>query len=143
MKFNHKKYTPILKWKRAEQSALKDLSDVRKDVVMPLIEFVMPKPKGLPSGVDIDQYRDAAMAELTDSKIDGFASDIEKAWGKRPAFIDFTYIYPEIATRVSERVISAAHQAGLSLIPSVNLAASEEFKNNIIKIAWLRYRDKN
>ena len=43
--FGPKHYVPILKWKRAEQSALQALNDKDKQGMTPLIQFVMPKAK--------------------------------------------------------------------------------------------------
>lgn len=133
MNLDQKNYVPILKWKRAEQSALRDLTNARKSATMPLVEFVMPKPKGLPSGVDIEVYRNAAISALSDEKIDKFAKEIENIWGKNPIFIDLTYIYPEVEDKVSVRVIDAAHDAGLMITPVLNVSASPKLKNIILK----------
>ena len=38
-------YIPILKWKRAEEGALKALREDQKKYITPLIQFVMPKNK--------------------------------------------------------------------------------------------------
>jgi len=43
--FDSKHYVPILKWKRAEQGALKALREDQKRHITPLIQFVMPKYK--------------------------------------------------------------------------------------------------
>ncbi len=45
MLFNSKHYVPILKWKRAEQGALKSLAEEYKQFITPVIQLVMPKYK--------------------------------------------------------------------------------------------------
>ena len=42
---NSNHYVPILKWKRAEQSALKALAEKQKKCYNPLVQLVMPKHK--------------------------------------------------------------------------------------------------
>lgn len=129
MKLDPKKYVPILKWKRAEQSALKDMTDARKDVIMPLIELVMPKPKKATA----ETYHDEAIALLTDKKIDEYVNNIDKSWGNRPLFVDFTWIYPEVAAVTAERTINAAQDIGLHVVPVVNMSATANLKEVLLR----------
>lgn len=112
-----KKYVPILKWKRAEQSALRDLTDSRKDVIMPIIELVMPKPKQAIA----EEYHDAALALLTDEKIADYVNSIDKSWGKRPFFLDFTWIYKEAKEKTTRKAIDSAISEGLKVVPVINM----------------------
>lgn len=134
MELDWKNYVPILKWKRAEQSALKDLTAARKDVTVPIVEFVMPKPKGLPNGANINEYRSAAMLKMNNDKIDKFANEMENVWGNRPIFVDFTYIYPDVQVAVAERFIGTAQKVNLAVMPVINMSATKELMESIIKM---------
>lgn len=129
MKLNQKNYVPILKWKRAEQSALRDMTDARKDVIMPLVELVMPKPQKATA----ETYRDKAVALLTDEKIDEYMNNIKKSWGNRPLFIDFTWIYSEVVVATADHAINSAQETGLNITPVVNMSASTSLKDALLK----------
>ena len=87
------KYTPILKWKKAEESALKELQNNQKDAVLPLLEFIRPnksiKRNGAKVTICVDD--DELVNELS-SKI---PQDILLSWGDGRSFLaDFSLIAP-------------------------------------------------
>ena len=94
-----KHYIPILKWKRAEQGALRALADEYKKCLSPLIELVMPKPKTpfKDEKEKIKKTRDELFQELIqvfrEKRMSEIIEEIAENWGFKRAYIDFTLLY--------------------------------------------------
>jgi len=141
--FIPKKYVPILKWKYAEQGALKELNDDIKNSIVPLIEFVMPKPKS----IDKDTENKKTLEELTQELILDFRKrritkipeEIMKSWGKNPIFIDFSLLYTsELRVESIEKILEKAEILNMHLIPVFNLIDDENIKK-AIKNSFKKY----
>lgn len=119
--FNSKHYVPILKWKRAEQGALKELAEEQKKHITPLIQFVMPKTKP-------DEQLNAVVA-----KFEGQLSQIPKKlieiWGTASIFIDVSLLF---TTPLKFKSIGTISREGRSLggmfIPVIHLNDEQEIK---------------
>src|SRR4030042_3011932 len=92
--FDSKHYVPILKWKRAEQGALKELEEKHKRIITPLIQFVMPKNKPEDKLEDVIARFDGQLAEIPGKIID--------IWGKSPIFIGVNLLY---STSLNEKAL--------------------------------------
>ena len=137
-KINHEKYVPILRWKRAEKNALKDVADKECSLVekrkitrnmIPLIEFIMqPKVK----------------ETLQESRLK-FSSDLPKRleeiagfWGKRSLFLDVQLIYYEDREKALEQILKFSKERNLSFIPVLNLMPDSDqskLKSIVLKYA--------
>jgi hypothetical protein len=130
--FGSKHYVPILKWKRAEQSALQALDDKDRKLITPLIQFVMPKPKSK----DSSETQFESVISSFREKIPQLSQQIFKAWGKSPIFTDFSLLYTT-ALKVDsvKQVMASGHTLGLHLIPVLNLSDDPELKKPIYATA--------
>ncbi len=119
--FNSKHYVPILKWKRAEQGALKVLTAEDKRHITPLIQFVMPKYKP-------DEQLKDIVARFKE-QIPQITKKIIEVWGTSPIFIDVSLLF---TTPLKAEAISAITQTGRelngTLIPVIHLNDDEELK---------------
>jgi len=120
--FGPKHYVPILKWKRAEQSALHALNAEDRRLMTPLVQLVMPKPKSTanPDESLISRFRE---------KIPELPKQILKAWGQGAIFIDFSLLHTTgLKVESLKNITASGHSIGLHLIPVLNLSDSSELK---------------
>ena len=126
--FGPKHYVPILKWKRAEQSALQALSDEDKQGMTPLVQFVMPKAK---SADNPEKQFQSVISDFTE-KIPHLAQQILKAWGTTPILVDFSLLYTTpLRVECLKTVTASGHALGMRLIPVLNLNDDAEFKKAV------------
>jgi hypothetical protein len=141
---NH--YVPILKWKRAEQSALQALGDKQKNTVIPLIELVMPtvphdrmegRTKNKKRVKKTDQEIFAEMIQkFKEKRIKEIPGEILKSWGTSPLFLDFTLLHEaERTTQLKidslNRIVPVGMGIGLRIIPVLNLNDDSQIKETI------------
>ncbi len=127
--FNSNHYIPILKWKRAEQSALESIKNEDKEHLTPLIQFVMPKltPKEL-VGMTEDEGFQETISKFR-KKTKKIPEEILKAWGVAPVFIDFSLLYTiELKTEALEYILSEGGKIGTFLIPVLYLSDDQKIK---------------
>lgn len=143
--FNSKHYVPILKWKRAELTALKGLSEKDKDRMTPLIELVMPtvssfKDKEKKIKKTQEEMRKGIIVKFKIKKIAEIPKEILASWGERPIFVDFSLLYNADSTTqlkidASHKIITAGSDLGLKIIPVLNLSDDSELKRVICSIS--------
>jgi len=120
---NH--YIPILKWKRAEQGALKELTDKDKAHITPFIQFVMPKPK-----------KDETLEDMT-ARFEKQSMDIPEKivdiWGKSAIIIDFSLLYiPATSkTRIIQKVLDSGETLDTNFIPALHLGDEDAIKSKV------------
>ncbi len=126
--FDHKHYVPILKWKRAEQGALKELTDEDKNNMTPLIQFVMPKQKPK------EQFDDVVLNfEKQMEKIPG---KILEVWGTSPIFIGVSLLYTnELKVKSLESIVRNGYKIGAHFIPVIHLSDEETVKKTAYSLA--------
>jgi hypothetical protein len=113
-------YTPILKWKKAEENAIRDLSNSQKDSVLPVFEFVQPVKVS-------DKLKDQGIKNVNEWLIkilsESIPQDIFRSWGGgRLFFADFTLIEPiDIRIKFAERFIANSVKSNLEPILVVNI----------------------
>ena len=126
--FDSKHYVPILKWKRAEQGALKGLEEKHKRIITPLIQFVMPKNKPEDKLEDVIARFDGQLAEIPGKIID--------IWGKSPIFIGVNLLYSTSLNEKALDVISrGGHELGGVFIPVIHLNDDEKIKKSALNVA--------
>jgi len=126
--FDSKHYVPILKWKRAEQGALKALEDKHKKNITPLIQFVMPRIKPEEELADIIKRFEGQLTEISAKLIE--------VWGPSPMFIDVSLLYSTALKAKALNVISReGHKLGGTFIPVIHLADDEQIKKSALAIA--------
>ena len=126
--FNSKHYVPILKWKRAEQSALRFLEEKHKKHITPLLQFVMPKSKPGEQRENIVVKFEEQAAMIPEKVIE--------VWGKTPIFIDVSLLYT-IPLKVN--ALNVISQGGYNLggvfIPTVHLNDEQKIKDVAYSLA--------
>ncbi|OGG23735.1 hypothetical protein A3A79_00820 [Candidatus Gottesmanbacteria bacterium RIFCSPLOWO2_01_FULL_43_11b] len=126
--FNSRHYVPILKWKRAEQGALKLLPDENKERITPLIQLVMPKYETYEELDDVVKKFEEQLPELAEKVID--------IWGTRPIFIDVSLLFtvPLKAKSLSE-ISTNGYKLGGVFIPVIHLSDDQLIKTSAFKLA--------
>ena len=133
---NIMKYTPILKWKEAEELSLRDLKNSQKESILPLMEFVRPNKARKVSG-----ERKSTESVSDDELIKKYSSDIPQkillSWGDgRPFFADFSLITPIRAKAgFSAGFFRKASKLHLDLIPVINISAdTNDYIKHIVSL---------
>ena len=130
--FGPKHYVPILKWKRAEQNALQALKDKDKELMTPLIQFVMPKPK---SAANAEKQFESVIASFRE-KVPQLPQQILKAWCTAPIFIDFSLLYTAaLKVEAAKNIMTSGYALGMHFIPVINLNDDVEHKKAIYSSA--------
>jgi len=126
--FDSHHFVPILKWKRAEQGALKELFAEQKKYMTPLIQFVMPKPKS-------DESLEALIARF--EKLAPEISDkIIEIWGSDPIFIDVSLLFTTpLKTKSLEIISRRGCECHAKFIPVIHLNDDEAIKKVAYKLA--------
>ncbi len=147
---NSKHYIPILKWKRAELTALKGLFDKDRDQVTPLIELVMPtvpvykNPNEKIKKKRIKKTRAEMLEEIVTKfkmkRIAEIPNEILASWGKRPIFVDFSLLYDtksvtQLKIDASHNIITTGNDLGLKIIPVLNLNDDSELKKALCSLS--------
>jgi len=128
MEFEKIVYVPILKWRRAEQGALTDITDMNKRLILPLLELVMPKAKGKQLVLEPDALRAELIRTFSTERAPIIADEVFAAWGTLPAYLDFTLLYgQELKMRSLKTVISNGQEKGMKLISVVNIFDDNEY----------------
>lgn len=126
--FNERQYVPILRWKRGERGALKELADTDKQRVTPLIE--------LPPSLFTLEY-DAGDQDLRGVLIRA-TGDIRKTWGTRPAFCDLGLMPPRAEATGGDHPVTLvweyARRQRLNLIPVTGLRRSQRYQSAVTRV---------
>ena len=119
--FDSKHYTPILKWKRAEQGALKALAQKHKQYITPLVQFVMPKPKPEEKFEDLVNNFEKLALQIPEKIIE--------AWSQAPIFIDVSLLFTTPLKAQSLKVIGErGSELGGVFIPVIHLNDEQDIK---------------
>lgn len=143
---NTKLYVPILKWKSAEQRALKDLKDEDKKQVMPLIELVMPKVSSMYKDREKktkktpEEMSAEMLLKFKEKRMMAIPKEILEFWGLAPILIDFSLLHDGTSTTQLKvdginAVIPASIELGLHLIPVVNLNDDAKIRETVCVLA--------
>jgi hypothetical protein len=114
--FGDEHYVPVLKWKRGEARALKELAPTVKAACTPLIE-VVPIPFDYDAGVDKKSLR---------KHIDDAVEELATSWGtKAPVFVDVVTLLPAgVGTgNTLTMMFDEMRKAGVRAIPVVSTAS--------------------
>ncbi|MBU0633979.1 MAG: beta family protein [Candidatus Omnitrophica bacterium] len=126
--FSSKHYVPILKWKRAEQSALKVLEEKHKKHITPLLQFVMSKGKPGDQREDIVVKFEEQLPKIPEKVIE--------VWGKAPIFIDVSLLYTTpLKAKALVAISQGGHDLGGVFIPIVHLYDEQKIKEVAYSLA--------
>jgi len=126
--FDSKHYVPILKWKRAEQGALKALEEKQKKDITPLIQFVMPKSKLQEQLEDVIKRFEEQLTEIPRKLIE--------VWGHAPIFVDVSLLFSTPLKAKALDVISrGGNKLGGIFIPVIHLTDDKRIKESAWSVA--------
>jgi len=126
--FDSKHYIPILKWKRAEQGALKELSKECKINVTPLIQFVMS-----PYNTQ-DQLED--IVSRFEEQLSDIPEKVVESWGTAPVFVDVSLLFTTSLKWKSLDIISRnGYKLGGVFIPVIHLEEDQAIKKVVYSLA--------
>ncbi len=125
--FDSKHYIPILKWKRAEQGALRALSENQKKCITPLIQFVMPKYK---PGKNLKDENLKNIVAKFEEQLPQIPEKIIETWGTTPVFIDVSLLFTTHLKAKSIKEISLGGQKPKGIfIPVIHLNDDQEIQD--------------
>ncbi len=123
--FDSNHYVPILRWKRAEWVALRNLAENIRGQVTPLIELV---PRNFFS----------RRGDTFQSRLSKIIDDISFNWGNSPIFLDLGLVESTLFnfrdTHPIEGLFAVAENAGLSLISVVEIDQTPGYRSAIARI---------
>lgn len=126
--FDSKHYIPILKWKRAEQVALKTLKQEHKEYITPLIQFVMPRNKPDDELADI-VARFENLAPQIPEKLIG-------VWGRSPIFVDISLLFTTpLKVKSLNVILRGGHKHGGIFVPVIYLNDDPKIKKIAFSLA--------
>ena len=122
--FDYKHYVPVLRWKQSEWLALRELTDVQRKEITPLIEIVPVK------FVD-KETKEIKEENCIKEEINKIVNGIKRNWGEARAFIDVHLLDVEIRTFVMKEIIVTGNNLNLYLIPVIHLNYSRGYLDMI------------
>ena len=109
--FDEKHYVPILKWKRGEATALKELAPRVKSACTPVIE-IAPIPFDYEKSID---------KKTTREHFEAAAEMLKTNWGAAPAFVDLRLLPAKLANgKALTLMMELMRKAGAHAIPVVS-----------------------
>jgi hypothetical protein len=122
-------YVPVLKWKRGEKFAIKDLTNAVKSKMTPLIE-VPP--------IAWDFINDMP-AKSVDQHLEKVVDSVGDSWGQdRPAFLDLQFIDSDERMNDSshplEYIFNSARAINLPMIPVTGLDRDSAYQSSVSRI---------
>lgn len=127
--FNSNHYIPILKWKRAEQGALKALLEEHKKYITPLIQFVMPK-------YESSEQLENAVKKFEEKYLPDIPDKIVDVWGNSSIFIDVSLLFTtELKIKSITSISEKGHKLGSNFIPVIHISDDQEIKKTAFSVA--------
>jgi len=127
-RFNPTHYVPILRWKKAEQTALAQLYDHDSICITPLVELV---PENF-IRKDVKGHSIKLSSNEVTNKVVG---QLYKYWGERPFFIDLWLLSQDILMQGPSHSLAMLGQYAsilkLSLIPVTRLARDGPYQSAV------------
>lgn len=126
--FNSRHYVPILKWKRAEQGALKSLGKEQRKHITPLIQFVMPKQKPQDQLEDVVQRFEEQTPEILEK--------LAEVWGDDPIFVDVSLLFTTpLKVKSLNTILREGYKRGAGFVPVMYLKDDREIKETVCLLA--------
>jgi hypothetical protein len=126
--FDSHHFVPILKWKRAEQGALRELSADRKKYITPLVQFVMPMTKP-------NETLEKLIARFEEITLE-ISEKLIEVWGKDPIFIDVSLLFTTpLKAKSLETILRIGFEQQANFIPTIHLNDDETIKKVAFKLA--------
>jgi hypothetical protein len=126
-RFNPTHYVPILRWEKAEQTALAQLFACDSTRLTPLVELVPENFK-----------RTVAKVSSIDEVANEISCQLFRSWSERPFFIDLGLLSQDILTQGSSHFLTllgnCASNRQLSLIPATGLNRDGIYQSAVCEV---------
>lgn len=120
---NEKHYVPIVKWKRGEQKALKELSNAVFENMTPVIELLLPN----------NNVKTGEPSKTIEEHTENISKDLETVFqNQKLFFIDCKNLKDKIGESYANLVYDKIQEKTLNYIPVIYLQSSEE-EINLVK----------
>ena len=128
--FDHIHYVPVLRWRRAEKYALRELFQHDRCLMMPLIEL-------FPGHFEKESLIKAGGLETVLSSI---ADQLSNYWGELPFFMDFIHLENQELTsnliRSSLSILGGElRPRGLSMIPVTGIYRNRAYSSSVSQVS--------
>lgn len=131
-------YVPILRWRRAEMTALEKLFPLDREKVTPLVEFIMPAPTtdAKDRRKVTENSRDKFLRRLPD-----VAKNLLKFCGRNPVLIDVHLLDGDIRASSFEQILESSNSLDIFsvpviyIIPVTSTSADTETRSVAVKYA--------
>jgi hypothetical protein len=124
-RFDSKHYVPILRWKKAEQTALAQLYEHDSTFLTPLIELV---PENFIRKDSKKRITKLSVNEV----INRVGGQLYQYWGERPFFVDLCLLSPEILNQGPNHFLAMLGQYAsdlqLSIIPVTGVTRDDTYQ---------------
>ncbi|PIR17241.1 MAG: hypothetical protein COV46_05085 [Deltaproteobacteria bacterium CG11_big_fil_rev_8_21_14_0_20_49_13] len=135
--FDYKHYVPTLKWKASEYYALKYLKEKEKNLITPLIQLIMSKPKASKKDEQLPTWEEQLKKsiEILKIQIPQIPVEIFESWGSSPAFVDVGLIDASLRKEAITEIIKTGNIIGATLIPVVNLSSDKSIQSAMVSVS--------
>jgi Beta protein len=127
--FDRRQYVPILRWKRAEWVALRNLGAKERVYITPLVE---PTPRSF-------EARNNKLSPSPEDILSKNARDLEESWGKTPFFADLWHLDSGLRLQNNcHPLVYLAQQArtrSLHMIPVTGFRRASEYEKADASVA--------
>lgn len=130
------KYAPVLKWKTAEYTALKNVDESQKKMITPVAEIVLPsvsrhKDKDRKVSKTDAEMHSEMVDKLKTEKVHKISEEFVKAWKGNQIYVDVTHLHDEERTNalkvnILSTIVGDSNAKGVHAIPVVNLSDNNE-----------------
>lgn len=138
------RYVPILKWKTAEYTALKNVDPDQKKQIAPVAEIVLPSVSRIKDKEKNTKKSDTEMhfemvEKLKTDKVHKISDEFVKAWKGHKIYVDVTNLHDEERTNelklsILETIIKESHKKNVFGIPVVNISDNKIIISGVKKI---------
>lgn len=118
LRFDHTHYVPVLRFKRSEKVALRELDSTGRRGMTPLIEIV----------------------QTADYSPRTVADELRTHWGPTPFFLDLHHLREASDGKLMLEMNGALRSHGLKVIPVISLGDGHEFRRSVQMVAALENR---
>lgn len=135
------KYVPVLKWKSAEMLALMHIPNKHKDLIVPLIEIVLPsvnayKDKERKKRKTDEEIHVEMVEKIINKRFLEIPEEIENFWGNHELYVDVTLLHNkektnELKVATLNAIINGVKLRKVKIIPVINLVDDSLIISNI------------
>lgn len=122
MKLDHTRYVPIIRWKRGEQVALRELSVEDKSKIRPLIEL-------LPNNF------------VKKKRPKNIVQQLLKSWGEKPFLLDLKYVQAILGSPAVDTIFTEARINDLTAIPVTSMDRDSVYQKLIKSAAEISKKE--